>query len=159
MKETSKNPLNPGIAGLQQDRILSLPSSGIAALYNQNQEYIKAQKEAGKNLFDMVVNEEGTDDELRALVTQRSLLELLLLTIDHQKTIRARVNSQKSNEEASIVKQRQQLILHEWLDNNIQKYSGKLDTCAEQAIQQIKGLGRGYEWVRKEITAYRKNKK
>jgi hypothetical protein len=123
-------------------------------------DFLKDQDANGRKLFDLLVNEIGTDEELRSLITRRSLLSLILHTIDHQKRIRALANSTKSNEVSVTAKQKSQAILYTWLDKNIQKYKGKLDLCAADAEKQIKQLGRGYYWIRVEITAYnRRNKK
>lgn len=123
-------------------------------------EYLKAQDANGRKLFDMIVNEIGTDDELRDLITHRSLFSLVIHSIDHQKIIRALANATKSNVVALKAKEKARAILYEWLDKNIQKYKGKLDLCAADAEKQIKQLGRGYYWIRVEITAYnRRNKK
>ena len=119
-------------------------------------EYLKAQDANGRKLFDMIVKEIGTDDELRDLITHRSLFSLVIHSIDHQKTIRALANATKSNEVALKAKEKARAILCEWLDKNIQKYKGNLDLCAADAEKQIRQLGRGYHWIRVEITAYNK---
>lgn len=130
--------------------------TGLGELHD----YLKDQDANGRKLFDMVVNELGTDDELKSLITRRSLLSLVLHTIDHQKKIRALANSTKSNEASITAKEKAQVILYAWLDKNIQKYKGKLDLCAEDAEKQIRQLGRGSHWIRLEITAYnRRNRK
>lgn len=124
--------------------------TGLKAL----DDYQKNQDANGRKLFDMIVKEIGTDQELRSLITHRSLLSLILYTIDHQKRIRALVNSTKSNEVSVAAKEKAQAILYAWLDKNIQKYKGKLALCASDAEKQIKQLGRGNHWIRIEITAY-----
>ena len=130
--------------------------TGLGELHD----YLKGQDANGRKLFDMLVNEIGTDEDLKSLISRRSLLSLILHTIDHQKKIRALVNSTKSNEVSSTAKQKAQAILYAWLDKNIQKYKGKLDLCAADAEKQIRQLGRGYYWIRLEIAAYnRRNKK
>jgi hypothetical protein len=130
--------------------------TGLGELHD----YLNDQDANGIKLFNMLVNEIGTDEDLKSLITRRSLLSLILHTIDHQKKIRALVNSTKSNEVSSTAKQKAQAILYAWLDKNIQKYKGKLDLCAADAEKQIRQLGRGYCWIRVEITAYnRRNKK
>ncbi len=117
-------------------------------------EYLKNQDANGRKLFDMIVNEIGTDDELRDLITHRSLFSLVIHSIDHQKRIRALANATKSNEVALKAKEKARAILYAWLDKNIQKYKGNLDLCAADAEKQIRQLGRGYYWIRGEITAY-----
>jgi len=49
-------------------------------------------------------------------------------------------------------------LLFEWLDKNIHKYKGKLEQCAEDAVEQIPGLGLKSGTVKKYITEYRKEK-
>jgi len=129
--------------------------TGLGELHD----YLEDQDANGRKLFDMIVNEIGTDEELRTLITRRSLLSLILHTIDHQKKIRALANSTKSNEASITAKEKAQIILYAWLDKNIQKYKGKLDLCAEDAGKQIRQLGRGSHWIRLEITAYNKRNK
>jgi hypothetical protein len=45
-----------------------------------------------------------------------------------------------------------------WLDQNISRYHKRLEDCAEDAAQQIAGLGMTAGTVKKHITAYRKEK-
>jgi len=125
---------------------------GIEGLY----EWHKEQVANGKKLFRLVQNESATDDELKSLVTHRSLLELIFTVIDLQKSLRAIVNQQKSNEpkaQARVFALRQ---LYQWLDENLQDYEGRLEECAEVAAVEIKGLDRGESWIRKEIALYRR---
>ena len=122
-------------------------------------EYIKDQDANGRKLFEMIVSKIGTDQELRGLITHRSLISLIIHSIDHQKRIRALANATKSNEAALAAKEKAQAILYAWLDKNIQKYKGNLDLCAADAENQIKQLGRGYYWIRVEITAYNRRNK
>ena len=120
---------------------------------------LETEKENGVKLFNMVIKEIGSDNALRALVTHGSLLNLIIHSIDHQKKIRALANSTKSNMEATAAKEKAQAILCAWLDKNIERYKGRLDVCASDAERQLKRLGRGYDWIRLEITSYRKKQK
>ena len=76
-KKKSQSNINPGIADIHPGPVVSMPLTGIGGL----KAYITAQEKAGRELFDMVMHEKGTDEELRNLVTHRALLELILLTI------------------------------------------------------------------------------
>jgi hypothetical protein len=49
-------------------------------------------------------------------------------------------------------------LLYDWLDQNIGRYSGSLDDCAEDAVEQISGLGMKPGTVKRHITQYRKEK-
>ena len=129
--------------------------AGLEALRRQ----LDIQDENGITLFNMIVQEKGTDKELRSLVTHRSLLNLILHTVAHQKTIRAMANSTKSNQKSIEAKEKAQALLHSWLDIYIKTYKGKLDLCATDATKQIRNLGRAFDWARKEITIYRKSRK
>ena len=119
----------------------------------------KANKTAARQLFLMVASEKATDVELKALVSQRSLLELIFFVIDLKARSSAVANQAKSKELDSIAKIEAQNLLYAWLDKNINFYAKKLDECAEVAAREIEGLNRAEDWIRKQITEYRKNKK
>lgn len=108
-----------------------------------------------KRLFLMALADDSTDEELRQLVTRDSLFELIVYVSDFQKSLRARINQEKSKRKASKAKADARELLHHWLDANIEKYKGQLDKCAEDA-SSIPGLGRGFSWNRREITQYLK---
>lgn len=132
--------------------------TGIKGILAYNQ-YVEEQRENAVKLFRLLVEEEGSDSELVALVTRESLLQLVLHTIGHAKSVRAKVNARSSNQESSDAKNAKVGLLHKWLDDNIDKYKGNLDACADAASIEIRGLGRSPIWCRTEITLYRKLKK
>lgn len=105
----------------------------------------------------MVLEERGTEAELRQLVTHRSLFELIQFVVDFHTSVKARVNQEKSKIAANNAKEKAIAVLHGWLDANIDRYCGDLDGCAE-AAKSVDGLGRGFDWIRKEITKYRKGR-
>ena len=113
-----------------------------------------AEKEAGKLVFDMVLKDEGNGQELRQLVSHGVLLHTIIASLDHQSAIMSRVNQEKSR---APMRARIEL-LYAWLDQNISKYPKRLEDCAEDAVQQIAGLGMTVGTVKKHITAYRKEK-
>ena len=115
---------------------------------------IKAEVEAGKLVFDMIMYEEGSDQDLQKLISQRVLLQTIIATLDHRAAIMSRVNQDKSR---APMRARCEL-LYMWLDQNISMYHGRLQDCAEDAVQQIAGLGMTAGTVKKHITAYRKQK-
>ena len=106
----------------------------------------------------MVTHEEGSDADLRALVSHAALLELMLRTIDRQKSARGFASQVKSKVKAGKAKEKARQRLFKWLDRNIGRFSGKLDDCAAAAADEITRLGHGEDWVRKQISAYRKEK-
>jgi hypothetical protein len=114
----------------------------------------QAESAAGKLIFDMVMYKEGSDQDLQQLISHRVLLETFLATIDHQKMVMSRFNQEKSRAKMREKKK----LLFEWLDKNIHKYKGKLEQCAEDAVEQIPGLGLKSGTVKKYIAEYRKEK-
>ena len=115
---------------------------------------IKAEAEAGKLVFDMVMYEEGRDQDLQRLISHRVLLQTIITTLDHRSIIMSRFNQDKSRAKMREKKK----LLFEWFDKNIHKYKGKLEQCAEDAVEQIPGLGLKSGTVKKYITEYRKEK-
>lgn len=132
--------------------------TGIMEQLSQDQ-YVSTQRHNAITLFRLLLEEEGTDADINDLVTRESLFQLVLHTVDHAKTVRAKVNSAKSNLVSIKARKEKIALLHQWLDQHIGKYKGKLDLCADHASKQILGLGRGFTWCREEITNYRKLKK
>lgn len=135
---------------------MSKNEAGLEALL-LSVEYTKAQRRAAEKIFSMVLKEQGSDADLKQLVTRGSLLELIFLLIDHTKAVRARGAQKKSVVTASLAKAKAVKILYEWLDKNIHKYSGRLAACKEDATQ-IPGLGRGDSFVEKQIANYRRER-
>ncbi|PRY97709.1 hypothetical protein BCM14_2173 [Jezberella montanilacus] len=135
---------------------MSKNEAGLEALLLRV-EYTKTQRRAAEKIFSMVLKEQGSDADLKQLVTRGSLLELIFLLIDHTKTVRARGAQRKSSLVASLAKAKAIKILYDWLDKNIHKYSGRLAACSEDATQ-IPGLGRGDSFVTKHIARYRKER-
>ena len=131
--------------------------TGIVGCLSQDQ-YVSAQRHNAIVLFQLLLEERCTDEDLSDLVTRESLFQLLLHTIDHAKTVRAKVNANKSNQTSINAKSEKVELLHKWLDQHIGKYKGRLVLCALDA-SKIPGLGRGINWCREEITRYRKLKK
>lgn len=132
---------------------------GIANLYEKIQLQLDRDKKAAKEIFNLVTQEKATEKNLRPLVTQAALFQLIVLCIDLSKRSRAVVNQAKSKVIAKSEKARAQQMLHHWLKKNIHKYRGFLNNCADEAIAEIPTLGRSYSWVRKEITHYIKKYK
>jgi hypothetical protein len=112
----------------------------------------KAESAAGKLIFDMVMYEEGNDQDLQKLISQPVLLQTIFATLDHQSAIMSRVNQDKSR---AGMRERIEL-LYSWLDQNIHLYYRRLEDCAEDAVEQINGLGMTVGTVKKHITKYRK---
>ncbi len=129
---------------------LASGKQGILGLHNLQE----AEKEAGKLVFDMVLKDEGNGQELRQLVSHGVLIHTIISSFDHQSAIMSRVNQEKSR---AGMRNRIKL-LNDWLDQNISKYHKRLEDCAEDAVQQIAGLGMTAGTVKKHITAYRKEK-
>lgn len=115
----------------------------------------QAESAAGKLIFDMVMYKEGSDQDLQQLISHRVLLETFLATIDHQKVVMSRFNQEKSR---AKMREREKVIFA-WLDQNIHKYKGKLEQCAEDAVEQIPNLGLKPGTVKKDIAKYRKQKR
>ena len=90
---------------------------GLEAL----EQFLQEQDRDGIKLFDLIINEQGSDSDLKDLVTRRSLQSLIFHSIDHQKKIRAMANSTKSNVVSTKSRVRAQGILHAWLNKNIDK--------------------------------------
>jgi hypothetical protein len=114
----------------------------------------QAESAAGKLIFDMVMFEEGSNQDLQQLISHRVLLQTIFATLDHRAAIMSRVNQDKSR---APMRARIEL-LYMWLDQNISKYHKRLEDCAEDAVQQIAGLGMTAGTVKRHITAYRKEK-
>jgi hypothetical protein len=127
---------------------------GIATLFYT----VEHDKKIARKLFSMATEERGTDEELRAMITRRTLQELIFLMIDLTKTARAVANQERSNQIAGLAKVKAQKLLYDWLDKNLHKYPRQLDACAYVAEIEIRGLGRGFDWIRPEITSYRKSR-
>jgi len=129
---------------------LTSGKQGILGLHNLQE----AEKTAGELLFDMVLKEEGNDQELSQLVSHGVLLQTIIASLDHQSAIISRVNQGKSR---TVMRERINL-LYDWLDQNLSGYHKRLEDCAEDAVQQIIGLGMAPGTVKKHITQYRKQK-
>ena len=127
--------------------------SGLAFLAQQ-----RKQKENGALLLNMVLEERGSDQELRSLVSHPALAELILLTLDHKKVITARINSEKSRDSAKTKALFRQKELYAWLDKNIDSYPRRLDHCAENACRALGFSEKQVSTIRKEISQYRKMK-
>jgi hypothetical protein len=125
--------------------------AGILGLHNLQE----AEKTAGKLIFDMAINEEGSQAELRQLVSHGSILQAFFAGLDHRDAIMSRVNQDRSR---AGMRDRIQL-LYEWLDQNINSYRGRLEDCAEDAAERIDGLRMTAGTVKKHITQYRKQNK
>ena len=126
-------------------------SAGILGLA----ELTKVERAAGKLIFDMVMSEEGSDQDLRELVSQRVLLQTIFAAYDHRSAIMSRINQEKSRAGMRLRID----LLFDWLDQNIDKYRGRLEECAEDAVAQILGLDMTAGTVKKHITQYRKEKR
>ena len=124
---------------------------GISALPSV-QRMLKSIKDA-EAIFSMVTEERGTLDELVRLVRHESIMELILLCVDLTKTSRARVNAIKSRQVLIRRRELDEAKIDLWLDKNIPQYTGRLDRCAMDAIQQ-RVVPKSFSWVRKRITAY-----
>lgn len=122
--------------------------AGILGIHNLE----KAQEEAGRLIFDMVMKGEGSIDELNQLVSHEVILQTIFASWDHRSAIMSRINQDKSRDK---MRDRIQL-LYNWLDLNIHKYIRRLEDCAEDAAQQIPGLQMTAGTVKRHITAYRK---
>ncbi len=120
-------------------------------------EYTKAQKRAAQQLFLMVIKEQGSDSDLKKLVTRDSMRELIFFMIDHTTRMRAVGAQGRSKVEAGLAKLKAINLLYGWLDENILKYKGRLDDCAVDATQ-IPGLGRGDSFTTKYIARYRRER-
>lgn len=57
---------------------------------------IKAETQAGKLVFDMVMYGEGSNQDLQRLISHRVLLHTIFATLDHRSAIMSRVNQDKS---------------------------------------------------------------
>jgi hypothetical protein len=119
----------------------------------------KKQKADGALLLEMVLGEQGDDRDLQGLVSHRALLELILLTIDHQEAIRVRFNNEKSRQSARKKKIARQADLYAWLDKNIDRFKKRLDECAYEASEALYGSEKNFSTIRKEISQYRKIRK
>ena len=126
-------------------------TNGIVGLDN----LIKAQIEVGKLIFDMVLNEEGSDNDLKQLVSHGVLLQTILASLDHRNAVMSRINQEKSRQ---VMRDRIK-ILYDWLDQNIHNYHKRLDDCAEDAVEKIPDLGMTSGTVKKHITKYRNQNK
>ena len=71
----------------------------------------------------------------------------------------ATVSQMASREDATASRQRKLALLHRWLDTNLDRFSGRLDACAESAVASLRGLGWSVSTVRREISLYRTNRK
>ena len=135
---------------------MSKNEAGLEALH-LNVEYKKAQRRAAEKIFSMVLNEQGSDSDLKALVTHDSLRELIDFMIDHTTRMRAVGAQGRSKVEAGLAKLKAINLLYRWLDENILKYEGRLADCAVDATQ-IPGLGRGDSFTTKYIARYRRER-
>ena len=113
-----------------------------------------AETAAGKLVFDMVMCEEGSDQDLQRLISRRVLLQTIFATLDHRSAIMSRVNQDKSR---AKMRERKK-VLFAWLDKNIHKYKRKLEQCAEDAVEQIPDLGLKSGTVKTYITEYNNEK-
>jgi len=123
---------------------------GILAIDN----LIKAEASAGKLLYEMLFCDQGNDEDLQPLISKRVLLHLIYATADNQEAIKARINQEQSRH----TRKKRLALLYDWLDQNIHKYKGRLEDCAEDAVQQIAGLDMAVGTVKKHITTYRREK-
>ena len=136
-------------------KLPAIDEGGIAVILH----HIEDQKKAARKIFQLVTEERGTDIEVQALATKGAVLELIFLMIDLTKGSRAVANQVKSKDAAGLAKIKAQKLLYDWLDKNIVKFPRQLDNCALKAEIEIKGLGRGFDWIRSEITDYRKTRR
>jgi len=130
-----------------------LPLAGIAALDPDWH-----HRQAGKRLFWMVMNEEGSLADLEALVSHKALLWMAIEAIDHRNAITSRINNTKSRASAGEKSAAWKKTLHEWLDRNISAYKGNLDGCANAACEHFPILEVKWSSVRREISRYGKMK-
>lgn len=132
----------------------AIDEGGIGAILHS----IEDQKKAARKIFQLVTEERGTDTEIQALATKGAVRELIFLMIDLTKGSRAVANQAKSKDAAGLAKVKAQKLLYDWLDKNIVKFPRQLDNCALKAEIEIQGLGRGFDWIRSEISHYRKTR-
>ncbi len=134
----------------QAEKDMASGAKGILGLHNLQ----KAEQKAGKLVFDMVIQEEGSRQDLQKLVSHRVLLQVFFAGLDHRDAIMSRVNQAKSRDgmRARIK------MLYDWLDKNIHRYYRRLEDCSEDAVQQIPGLSMTPGTVKKHIAQYRKQK-
>ena len=125
---------------------------GIAAL-----PVVQAQADARK-IFAMVTEDRGSTSDLRQLIRHDSVYELIGLCIDLTIATRPVANGVKSRRKAVLARAGQVKILHDWLERNLWRYKRQLDLCAFDA-HKAPGITRSYEWVRREISAYRRSQK
>ncbi len=133
--------------------------NGLAGAYEAIQLQEKEHKQNAKKLFLMVNSDKGSTADLQRLVTHGSLLELIFFTIDLTRSSKAKANQTLSKLEAKASKASKEVMLYGWLEINIDRFKGNLDSCVIHAVNALPKLGRSEPWVRKQITAYRKSKK
>lgn len=75
------------------------------------------------------------------------------------RSLQATVSQIGSRAQASESRQRRLRMLHEWLDKNLDRFKGKLDKCADAAVEAVPGLGWSPSVVRREISKYRTRRK
>ncbi len=121
----------------------------------------KANRQDAKKLYFMIVREEGSHEEIHSLVRRESLLELIFIAIDQGKRAPHLINAYKSRKAPSALRQKAKTHLRRWLDQNQSLFVRDLDRCATEAqrIMQKAGYTNGYHWIRKEITAYNRDKR
>ena len=121
----------------------------------------KANRQDAKKLYSMIVREEGSDKEIHSLVRRESLLELIFIAIDQGKRAPHLINAYKSRKAPSELRQKAITYLRQWLDRNQPLFVRDLDRCAYEAGMAMRkaGFSNGYHWIRKEITAYNRDKK
>jgi hypothetical protein len=124
--------------------------NGISGLVDLD----KAEFAAGQLIFDMVLSEEGSDQELKRLVSRRVLYQTIIATFNHQSAIMSRINQERSR----VGIRARIKLLYDWLDQNIGRYPKRLEDCAEDAVAQIPGLKMTAGTVKRHITQYRKEK-
>jgi hypothetical protein len=75
------------------------------------------------------------------------------------RSMQATVSQIGSRKESSESRQRRLILLHGWLDRNMDRFKGRLDKCAEAAVKEVRGLGWSYSSIRREISSYRTRRK
>ena len=77
----------------------------------------KAKKD-GKEIFQLVMQEEATPEALNGLVYQESLIELIFFTLDHRKAVTTYVNRRKSIDARAKKAANDRAMVFDWCNKN-----------------------------------------
>jgi len=123
---------------MDKAQAFGLSSAGIAGLF----EAIEQEKEReairdGELIFWLTISGEANEAKLSGLVSQDSLTQLILFTLEHRAKITAAFNTQKSADLRAERKASNEKLVLGWCDANPQKARLKYEHIVAEAAEEL----------------------